>query len=65
MTESRTEMDAEVFAAVIKSAQLTLSPERSEELAPAALATLDMIRSVSDVDLKETAPATAFNAFWE
>lgn len=65
MTESGTDMDAQVFAAVIRSAQLTLSAERTEELAAAAIATLGMISTVSDVDLKETAPATAFNASWE
>lgn len=58
-------MDTQVFASVIKSAQLTLSAERAGELAPAALGTLAMIRTVSNADLKETAPATAFNASWE
>lgn len=65
MTESGTTMDAQVFAAVIKSARLPLSAERTGKLAPAALGTLAMIRTVSDADLKETAPATAFSASWE
>lgn len=65
MAEPATDMDAQVFAAVTKLAQLTLSSERLEQLAPAALQTMRMIRSVSDLDLKETAPATAFKASWE
>lgn len=65
MTESGTDMEAQAFAAVVMSAQLTLSPERTQELAPAASATLEIIRAVSDVDLKEAAPSTAFNASWE
>jgi hypothetical protein len=65
VTKSGTHMDAQVFAAVVKSARLTLSAERTREVAPPAIATLEIIRVVSDVDLKETAPATAFNASWE
>ncbi|MCU1407649.1 MAG: hypothetical protein JWQ43_3952 [Glaciihabitans sp.] len=58
-------MDTSDFAAVLKTAQLELSPERITELAPEAIATLSMVRAVSEVSLGETTPQTAFNASWE
>ena len=65
VTELGIDMDVEVFAAVIRYTGLSLPAERTEELLPAAIDTLTLVRQVSRVALGETAPATAFNASWE
>ncbi len=65
MSEPGIDMDTAVFAALLQSAQLTLPPERIEELSAVGIASLGMVRRVSEVDLGETPPATAFNASWE
>jgi hypothetical protein len=59
------DMDSTVFAALLQSAQLTLAPEQIEELASVAIATLSSVRKVSEVELGETPPQSAFNASWE
>jgi hypothetical protein len=65
MSNSRIDMDTAVFAALLRSAQLTLAPEQIEELSAAAIETLSSVRRVSEVELGETPPASAFNASWE
>jgi len=65
MSEPGIDMDTAVFAALLQSAQLTLPPERVDELSAVGIASLGMIRRVSEVDLGETPPQTAFNASWE
>ena len=59
------DMDTAVFAALLQSAQLTLPPERVDELSAVGIASLGMIRRVSETALGETPPATAFNASWD
>jgi hypothetical protein len=65
MSDPGIDMDTAVFAALLQSAQLTLPPERIDELSAVGIASLGMVRRVSEVDLGETPPATAFNASWE
>lgn len=58
-------MDSSDLASVLKSAQIRLSPERITALSADAIATLSMVRLVSEVPLGETTPQTAFNASWK
>jgi hypothetical protein len=65
MSDPGIDMDTAVFAALLQSAQLTLPPDRIDALSAVGIASLGMVRRVSEVDLGETPPATAFNASWE
>ena len=65
MSDPAIDMDSAVFAALLQSAQLTLTPDRVDELSAVGIASLGMVRRVSEADLGETPPATAFNASWE
>lgn len=61
----RTPTDSDIVSVLAKHARLDLAPERAAELAPALDGILDLLDSLDDVKLGETAPAFAYRAKWE
>lgn len=61
----RTPLTKEDIAALSKAARLELPKERVEPLAETLDGVFQMLDSLDDVELGETAPAFAYRAKWE
>ena len=61
----RTPTSSDIVSVLAKHARLDLTPKRAADLAPALDGILDLLDSLDEVKLGETAPAFAYRAKWE
>ena len=61
----RTPTNAGTLTTLAGNARLELSPERAAALVPALNGVLELLDSLDEVKLGETAPAFAYRAKWE
>ena len=61
----RTPTNADVVAGAARHSRLDLEPERASALAPVLDGILELLDSLDEVELQETAPAFAYRAKWE